>query len=267
MVAHFSRRPGLERAYEQGLMVYDDQRELFVPVKSLPVDETWRMLHGHPVHQQDEGQDYLLMGNPYLVTRVRATLDDVLYPERYESWSCVEPNADPAQARPQRDHAGELAYRWQSAPPVTQQMERRWLAEGLVRAAELRAAASDQRVEAHAGTVHWNAYRRRWILIATELSDRSDSPSMLGEVWYAEADGPQGPFRTAVRIVSHDKQTFYNPCHHPFFDQDQGRKVYFEGTYCNTFTASPATQRYNYNQVMYCLDLESPQLVAAFPRR
>ena len=25
--------------------------------------------------------------------------------------------------------------------------------------------------------------------------------------------------------------TFYNPTQHPFFDQDKGRQIYFEGTY------------------------------------
>jgi len=36
--------------------------------------------------------------------------------------------------------------------------------------------------------------------------------------------------------------------------------VYFEGTYTNTFTRSPATPRYNYNQLMYRLDLSGEWL-------
>ena len=43
-----------------------------------------------------------------------------------------------------------------------------------------------------------------------------------------------------------------------------GVLVYFEGTYCNTFTSSPATQRYNYNQIMYRLDLDRPELRKVF---
>jgi hypothetical protein len=235
------------------------------------LDERWHLLQAHPVRWRSAGEDYLLMGNPFLVTRVRATLADVLDPESYECWSCMEPNADPAKAVPRRDSSGQLDYRWQPGPPVTQQEEARWLADGLIRPDELRflpadAAAPQQRVGVHSGTVHWNSYRQRWIMIATEFSSRSDSPSMLGEVWYSEAALPQGPFDKAVRIVSHDKQTFYNPCHHPFFNQDQGRTIYFEGTYCSTFTGSPPTQRYDYNQVMYRLDLDSTPLMAAFPR-
>ena len=104
-----------------------------------------------------------------------------------------------------------------------------------------------------------------WVMIATESATTKDSPSFLGEVWYGEAESPQGPWKKAVRIVTHDKQTFYNPCHHAFFDEDGGRVIYFEGTYCNTFTDSPPTPRYNYNQVMYRLDLAHPALREAFP--
>jgi hypothetical protein len=114
--------------------------------------------------------------------------------------------------------------------------------------------------------VYWNAHRKCWILIGNEIAHDKKSPSFLGEVWYSEAETPQGPWRKAVRIATHDKQSFYNPIQHPYFNADGGRTVYFEGTYTNTFTDAPATQRYNYNQVMYRLDLDHPTLRAAFPR-
>lgn len=273
LVAHFSRRPGLADAYEQGLMVYNDDREVFEVQATLPVDDTWRFLRDHPVRLEDaDGEgEYLACGNPFPVTRVKARLADVLDPLKYESWSCLEPGADPEKAAPRRNADGTLAWSWQAGPPVTQQHEARWLKAGLIRAEEARflpAAGDrpDRRVLMHSGTVRWNAHRRRWIMVAIEYATHKDSPSMLGEVWYSEAESPQGPFRTAVRIVSHDKQSFYNPCHHPFFDEEGGRFIYFEGTYCNTFTHSPPTPRYNYNQVMYRLDLEHPALKAAFPR-
>ncbi len=33
-------------------------------------------------------------------------------------------------------------------------------------------------------------------------------------------------------------QSFYNPVHHPTFDEENGRVIYFEGTYTNSFTSS-----------------------------
>jgi hypothetical protein len=44
--------------------------------------------------------------------------------------------------------------------------------------------------------------------------------------------------------------------HHPFFDQENGRYIYFEGTYTAQFSREGGqTPRYDYNQVMYKLDL------------
>src|SRR5690606_17427939 len=89
-------------------------------------------------------------------------------------------------------------------------------------------------------------------------------PSNLGEVWLAEAPRPEGPWLHAVKIITHARHSFYNPAHHPFFDQEGGRVIFLEGTYSEMFSdhAVP-TPRYNYNQIMYRVDLADPRL--AFP--
>ena len=70
-----------------------------------------------------------------------------------------------------------------------------------------------------------------------------------------------GPWKLATKIITHDQYSFYNPVHHAFLDQDGGRLIYFEGTYVNTFSGNKdATPRYNYNQIMYRLDLDDPRL-------
>jgi len=49
---------------------------------------------------------------------------------------------------------------------------------------------------------------------------------------------------------------------HRYFDQDGGRVIYFEGTYSHTFSGlekSP-TPRYDYNQIMYRLNLDDSRL-------
>jgi hypothetical protein len=84
---------------------------------------------------------------------------------------------------------------------------------------------------------------------------------LLGEVWYAEANDPTGPFAKAVRVATHDRQSFYNVCHHSFLDREGGRLIHFEGTYTNEFSGNPEkTPRYNYNQVLYLLDLDAAAL-------
>lgn len=110
-------------------------------------------------------------------------------------------------------------------------------------------------VRTHGGSVAWNAHRGKWVMLALEHGGRS----MLGEVWYAEADAPEGPWSRARRVVTHDRYSFYNLRHHPYFDD--GRWLYFEGTYTAMFSgATRRTPRYDYNQVMYRLDLDDPRL-------
>jgi hypothetical protein len=113
----------------------------------------------------------------------------------------------------------------------------------------------------HSGTVRWNEFRQKWIIIAGRIYGEE---SVLGEVWYAEADQPTGPFKEAVRIASHDKQSFYNVCHHDFLDRNDGKIIFFEGTYTNEFSGNPyKTPRYHYNQILYRLDLSDPRFQAA----
>ena len=88
----------------------------------------------------------------------------------------------------------------------------------------------------------------------------------LGEVWYGESDRPEGPWVHARKIITHankkgDAHDFYNPTQHPFFDRDGGRVIYLEGSYVNTFSGNPhPTPYYEYNQIMYRLDLSDPRL-------
>ncbi|MCA9080242.1 MAG: hypothetical protein KDA58_06760 [Planctomycetaceae bacterium] len=262
MLCRYSRRRGLDEALEQGHAIYDPTHERFEVAQTLPLEESWRMLRDHPFTIDVDGKRWLQWGNPFPVTRVPANVESILNPDRYESWSCLPLGDDPKHADPRRTATGELDWQWQLSAPVTQALEARWLRAGKIRADEVRflpldVEHPDQRIEMHSGTVYWNPWRQRYVMVAVQDGfGTRDLPSSLGEVWYSEAVSPQGPYQRAVKIVTHDKQTFYNPCHHPCFDAEGGRVLFFEGTYCNTFTKSPATQRYNYNQIMYRLDLE-----------
>jgi hypothetical protein len=114
-----------------------------------------------------------------------------------------------------------------------------------------------KRIALHAGSIRWNDYRKKWVMIVTEIF----GTSVLGEIWYLEADAPEGPWPAAKKIVTHNQYSFYNPVHHAFLDQTAGQFIYFEGTYTSEFSGAPAkTPRYDYNQIMYRLDLADPRL-------
>ena len=129
---------------------------------------------------------------------------------------------------------------------------------------DLRDAESGKSVTPNAASVHWNDFRKCYVMIAQEIGGTA---SFCGEIWYSEAPRPEGPWQWARKIVTHRQYTFYNPCHHPFFDEKGGRIIYFEGTYTDEFSgAKEKTPRYNYNQIMYRLDLGDPRLRLPKPR-
>jgi hypothetical protein len=113
-------------------------------------------------------------------------------------------------------------------------------------------------VKAHRGSIAWNAFRKRWITIYTQSGGK---PSALGEIWYAEADSPLGPWGPAVKVLSHDNYTFYNPRIQSELTADDASFILFEGTYSAEFSdhARP-TPRHNYNQILYRLDLDDLKL-------
>jgi hypothetical protein len=89
-------------------------------------------------------------------------------------------------------------------------------------------------------------------------------PSAFGELWYAEAPAPTGPWGPAVKILTHQNYTFYNPRLHPEFTPADSPVLLFEGTYTTEFADRPAvTPRWNYNQILYRLDLDDPALRGA----
>lgn len=125
----------------------------------------------------------------------------------------------------------------------------------------LASAADGKPVKPHSGSIAWNAFRRRWV---TVFMQDFGKPSVFGELWYAEADAPTGPWGKAVKVLSHDNYTFYNPRLHPEVTPEGSPILLFEGSYTAQFADKPApTPRYDYTQILYRLDLDDPALAPA----
>jgi len=116
-------------------------------------------------------------------------------------------------------------------------------------------------VKPHSGAIAWSSWRKRWVTVFMQAWGK---PSVFGELWYAEAEAPTGPWGTAVKVLSHDNYTFYNPRLHPEFTRTNSPVLLFEGTYTQTFAdRPPITPRYDYNQILYRLDLDDEALKPA----
>ncbi len=262
LVAGYARMKDLGTAYERGLMVFNDATASFEPVVRSDADLLPYTNCGHALAVNVEDQDYYYFATQFPLTvqmRVKAQWDDVMDPTRYEALTALQPGTLESRG-PCRWIAfgdlmgGDRSTKASVIKALAQEKEDTYLYD----------IETGKRLSPHGGSVYFNAYRQRWVMVVVQSSgDRS----YLGEVWYAEADTPTGPWVYARRIVTHNKYSFYNPAQHPYFAQDGGRTIYFEGTYCTSFSrdVNEATPRYDYNQIMYRLSLDDPRLVLPTP--
>jgi hypothetical protein len=249
------------KVYARGLAVFNDTKGVFEHLCDFDFAAPCYP-NGHAFLHRDNGVDYVYFASPYPLTRVRARLDDFRRPERYECYTCLKDSTRLDRAEIDRDASGKVVYRWRKNTPAVGPFEQgKLVAQGKLKRAEgllqLRDRDTGKAVVAHAGSVYWNAYRKRWVMIFVEWG----GTSFLGEEWYAEAPAPTGPWAYAVKVATHPRYSFYNPKQHPYFDEHGGRVIYFEGTYSHTFSGNhEQTPRYDYNQLMYRLDLADSRL-------
>lgn len=250
LLAHYGRHQGLASMEEHGIARFNDESGIFEKIASLDAKEKWRYPRGHAVKIQESDDEFYYFSSPFLYTRVRATYEDVINPASYQAFRFDEVT---------------LQWRWQRGlPPTTQADEMIQIKTGSMPPAAARYTLKDidtaKPVRLHTASIQWNAWKNCWVLIGVQSGNRED-PSPLGEVWYAEADKPQGPWSKAVKIASHPRYSYYNPVHHGFLDAENGKVIYFEGTYTLEFSGNPlAPARYDYNQLMYRLDLSDKRL-------
>lgn len=255
MYAHFGCYRQMVHVERQGIAKFNDERGVFEVAAEIDKTEKWRFPTSQAVRvQEEEDGDRFYFTTPFLQVRVAAKPEAICDPQQYEAL-----RFDPETK----------TWRWQrERPPLTQDEEAAMLKSGqmpeeLARFA-LKDPATGEPVKIHRASVQWNPWRKRWILIGTRYGGKNE-PSLLGEIYYAESASPHGPWRKAVKVASHPRYTFYNPIHHAGFNREGGRVVYFEGTYTKEFSGNPSpTPRYDYNQIMYRLDLNHPALKPAW---
>jgi hypothetical protein len=270
LLAHYSRMRDLGTVLEHGLALFNDATQTFQ--RYTPFDLQAPVVpRGHAFRHTDDGVEYVYFAEDYPNVRVRADWAHMTDPDQWEAFTPLLPNSryDPADPPLETDDHGNLVFGWKKgADPFTSAMLDALVQGGRLDRDDspfrLQDHASGREVRLHRASVHWNEYCRNWIMIGTEQF----GDSLLGEVWFSEAPTPEGPWADAVKVTTHDRgasgdYTFYNPTSHPFFDQDGGRLIYFEGTYANTFSGnSTPTPLYDYNQIMYRLDLATIDALA-----
>ncbi|MDP6915073.1 MAG: hypothetical protein QGF29_08210 [Verrucomicrobiota bacterium] len=250
--------------YERGLVQFDDERQQFGHRSTFP-KAVPLYPHGHPfLHRAADGREYVYFAGGMPLVRVRASLASYLDPSQYETYTFLPADSG---SDVQRNPDGSLKFEWCGGQPkLDLKRVNKLIAEKRIKAGESPVHLIDietgKPVLTQHGSVYWNEHRQRWVMIISQ----SFGSSMLGEIWFAEASRPEGPWFYARKIVTHDDYSFYNPKQHPYFAKDGGRTLFFEATYTSTFSGNKhPTPLYDYNQVMYRLELDDPRLNLPVP--
>ena len=264
LVGMYSRMTSLDEPCEKGLAMLNERRNVFEKISEFGSRFKVPHLSIHPFRVAADGTEYFYFVTRSFFRRVQADLKHLADPEQYETFTCLSAGASFSKKTPRldRDRNGRIRYDWKkSTEPIDAAAQQALVEAGKIADGErwwqLRDVETGAGIEGYPGSIFWNEYRDRWILLAQKGT---------GEVWYAEGDTPVGPWVYARRVAAHGQYNFYNITQHPFFDREGGRIVYFEGTYTNWFSANmDQTPRYDYNQLMYRLSLDDPRLFLPSP--
>jgi hypothetical protein len=231
----------------------DPSRETFAFVADYPTSAP--IPGGRSMVVRDPtGTSYAYWTNPLRFPATSAGVQDIA---GYEVYSAYGPNGSTTLAK---NADGTLSYAWTAgATAVTQEALK---SLNIAPSQGLDGHLTDLDGGSNVAVAHrsstWNDYRKRF----SSIVQQQFGTSLLGETWYAEGDTPLGPWVYARKVVTHDDgYTFYNPDIVPYFSEAGGRILFFDATYTASYTSLAPTPRYNYNEIMYRLDLDDPRIL------
>ncbi|MDM8005989.1 MAG: hypothetical protein QUV05_07565 [Phycisphaerae bacterium] len=266
LYAMYARVNNAMETQERGLMLFDDKKELFEKVVEFDLKAPVKPA-GHPFRCEVDGKQFVYYDPGYPFVRIAADARLLTDSANYEAYTPLVDGSSKESPKLDRRADGTLRYTWKKDTPGLSPADfSKMIKDGVLKQEEALIQTADVETgkpfQLHGSSVYWNEYRRRWVMIASEIM----GTSMLGELWYLEADTPLGPWVYGRKIITHDKYSFYNPKQHPVFAKDNGRIIYFEGTYTAFVSGAPVlTPWYDYNQIMYKLDLGDERLALPAP--
>ena len=264
LYAKYSVTKTLDLDYERGIALFNDSLQVFEPL--VKIDKWLDKVHssGHPLRVRSDSIEYFYIFDRYGIERVAADINHIINPESYEHFTCLMQGSkyNDNIVKLERDLSGKIVYGWKSGTDaISPRQQNELITSGKLLQSESWLRSTDvlsgNNVSIGPSSVFWNNFRKRWIMIASEN---------FGGAWFLEGDTPTGPWIYGTKIVGHNNYDFYNIGQHPLFDQDNGRLIYFEGTYTMGFSgAKTPTPLYDYNQMMYRLALDDKRLSLPAP--
>jgi hypothetical protein len=269
LLAKYVQHETLEKVAEAGFALFSTSRQNFKIVKRFYNSKPHKCMHPVPVKFGDQA-GYLL--SPWEFTepdpaKIMKKSEHHFYSPlkeiRHEKGEYPSLQINGRRWKVNRNQNGRLVYSWRkNVPAIDSSLQQKLLERNLVVNSELLFAPVDlesgDRLKNFNGSIVFNSFLNCWITIV-----QGNKP---GEIYFSRADTAVGPWIFAKKVSEFTDYNFYNPVIHPWFNKEQGRIIFYEGTYTNYFSASKCkTPEADYNQVMFKLDLGNSQLLIPVP--
>ncbi|ROW17852.1 hypothetical protein VPNG_00802 [Cytospora leucostoma] len=259
--------PDLGACVECGLVIWNDKTQLLERLVKFNMTEggTDELAPGgHTVYVYEKGTRYAYYGKN---VRVKATFSDARDPTQYEAFTCLTLDGQQANRGPN----GNLIWAWvKGGKPVNYDTVDGLVQSGAISLEEspyrLQDLDTGQNILAQTAGIAWNPYLKLWV----NIFQQRFGVTLCGEIWFSTANAPEGPWTYCRKVATHymdsdgyknNSNDLYNPVQHYELMREGGRYVYFSGTFANTFSGNTwPTPYYNYNNIMYRLDLNDPVL-------
>ena len=171
LFAHFSRMKDLGTRLERGLMLYNDEKEIFERFKPVDLDEILAP-GGHPL----KTDKYIYFPTPYPATRVKADWKSVTDLDQYEAYTPLAQGSryKKGEAKLDRDKSGKLNWSWKKNTQPLQSSEIEELVkDGKLKYDECPFRLTDvdtkKPILLHGCSIYWNDYRKKFVMIALQM--------------------------------------------------------------------------------------------------
>lgn len=268
LVGHYyASGHALGACIERGLVVWNDKNqsmERLVKFNEAGGGADQLAPGGHTIYVHDNGKRYAYYGKN---VRVQADFSHVSDPSQYEAFTCLTIDGRRANRGPN----GNLIWAWvRGGKPVNYDTADNLVQSGMIRPEEspyrLKDLDTGKSILAQSAGIAWNPALKLWV----NVFQQKFGDTLCGEIWLSAANAPEGPWTWTRKVATHhmsrdgytnNSNDLYNPVQHYELMREGGRYVYFSGTFVNTFSGNPwPTPYYNYNNIMYRLDLKDPRL-------
>ena len=178
LLARNARYLDLATNVEQGLALFNDSTATFQRFQSYSLNAPITP-QGHSFKHTVNGQEYIYFTQTYPDVRVKATWNDVTHIANWEAYSPLRENTRYDANNPplDLDSSGNIVMGWKkNTDPLSYEMLHDLVQRGHATREQLpfrlQDHATGEPIRLHRSSVHWNEFRKSWIMVGVEVVRR-----------------------------------------------------------------------------------------------